>query len=52
MKRELQNGMKLVNVNDTSACNDKQRWNGDTFRCECKILIDKGIWDYLDFYQL
>ena len=23
-------------------CNDKQRWNNDKCRCECKELIDKG----------
>ena len=27
---------------DTSACNNKQRWNDDKCRCECKELIDKG----------
>ena len=26
-----------------SACNDKQRWNGDKCRCKCKELIDKGV---------
>ena len=30
---------------DTSVCNNKQRWNGDKCRCECKELIDKGICD-------
>ena len=28
---------------DASACNNKQRWNNDKCRCECKELIDKGI---------
>ena len=27
---------------DTSVCNNKQRWNKDKCRCECKELIDKG----------
>ena len=26
-------------------CNDKQRWNKDKCRCECKELIDKGVCD-------
>ena len=27
-------------------CNNKQRWNKDKYRCECKELIDKGfIWN-------
>ena len=26
---------------DSSVCNNKQRWNKDKFRCECKELIDK-----------
>ena len=26
-------------------CNNKQRWNKDKCRCECKELIDKGVWD-------
>ena len=28
---------------DASVCNDKQCWNKDKCRCECKELIDKGI---------
>ena len=34
-------------------CNNKQRWNKDKCRCECKELIDKGvcgkgfIWNWL-----
>ena len=27
---------------DASVCNDKQRWNSDKCRCECKKLIDKS----------
>ena len=26
-----------------SVCNNKQRWNDDKCRCECKELIDKGV---------
>ena len=28
---------------DASVCNDKQHWNDDKYRCECKELIDKSI---------
>ena len=28
-----------------SLYNNKQRWNKDKFRCECKELIDKGVCD-------
>ena len=28
---------------DASVCNNKQRWNEDKCRCECKELIDKGV---------
>ena len=28
---------------DASVCNNKQRWNEDKCRCECKELIDKGM---------
>ena len=30
---------------DANVCNNKQRWNKDKRRCECKELIDKGICD-------
>ena len=30
---------------DRSVCNNKQRWNQDKCRCECKELIDKCICD-------
>ena len=30
---------------DASVCNNKQRWNKDKSKCECKELIDKGICD-------
>ena len=26
-------------------CNDKQRWNNNKCRCECKELTHKGVWD-------
>ena len=36
--------MKLVNLRlDASVFNNKQRWNEDKSRCECKELIDKEI---------
>ena len=28
-----------------SGCNNKQRWNDDKCKCECKELIDKGVCD-------
>ena len=28
-----------------SVCNNKQRCNENKWRCECKELIDKGIYD-------
>ena len=30
---------------NSSVCNNKQRWNDDKCRCECKELIDKGAYD-------
>ena len=30
---------------DASVCNNKQRWNEDKCRCECKELIEKGMRD-------
>ena len=30
---------------DASVCNNKQRWNDDKCRCECKELIDQGVCD-------
>ena len=29
---------------DASVYNNKQRWNDDKCRCECKELIDKSMW--------
>ena len=28
---------------DASVCNNKQRWDDDKCRCECKELIEKGV---------
>ena len=36
--------MYLV-MKHVSVCNNKQRWNKDKCRCECKELIDKGRFD-------
>ena len=30
---------------DSSICNNRQYWNDDKCRCECKELIDKGVCD-------
>ena len=30
---------------DATVCKNKQRWNDDKCRCECKELIDKGVCD-------
>ena len=30
-----------------NVCNNKQRWNKNKCRCECKELIDKGMCDKL-----
>ena len=30
---------------NASVCNNKQRWNKEKCKCECKELIDKGICD-------
>ena len=30
---------------DAIVCNNKQRWNKNKCRCECKELIDKRICD-------
>ena len=28
---------------EAGVCNNKQRWNDDKCWCECKELIDKGV---------
>ena len=30
---------------DATVCNNKQHWNNDKCRCECKELVDKGVCD-------
>ena len=30
---------------NASVYHNKQRWNDDKSRCQCKELIDKGVWD-------
>ena len=30
---------------DASVCNNKQHWNNEKYRCECKELIGKEICD-------
>ena len=37
---------------DASVCNNKQRWNDDKCRCECKELIDKGVCDKGSLWNL
>ena len=32
---------------DASVCNNKQCWTEDKCMCECKELIDKGVWQGL-----
>ena len=32
-----------ANVDQMQVFNNKQRWNNEKCRCECKELIDKGI---------
>ena len=34
---------------DASVRNNKQRWNDDTCKCECKKLIDKDVCDKESF---
>ena len=48
MKLDLQNGIKNVKCKcrlDAIGCNNKQCWNKNKCRCECKELIYKGICD-------
>ena len=53
MKQDIQNGINLYCICrlDTSICNNKQRWNEDKCRCECKELIDKGMCDKEFFWN-
>ena len=48
MKQDIQNSMKLVSVNVdqiAGVCSNKQRWNKDKCRCQCKEFVNKGIFD-------
>ena len=36
---------KCICTLDGYICNNKQRWNEDKCRYECKKLVDKGVWD-------
>ena len=36
---------KCIRRLTASVFNNKQRWNEDKCRCECKELVDKGICD-------
>ena len=36
---------KCICTLDPIICNNKQRWNEDKGRCECKELTDKGVCD-------
>ena len=48
------NGTRYIKLHETCKCkcrsdasvfNNKQRWNEDKYRFECKELIDKGVCD-------
>ena len=43
MKQGIQNGI-IIN-NNNSNCNNKQRWNKNKCRYECKKLIDNAVCD-------
>ena len=43
MKQDVYYGIKLIYRLDASVCNNKQKWNENKRRCECKELIDKGM---------
>ena len=51
MKQNMYLGRRPLYVNTckcrlyASVCNNKQRWNNDKCRCECKELIEKGRCD-------
>ena len=45
MKQDIQNDLRLVKFKcrlAASVCNNKQRWNNEKCKYECKELIDKG----------
>ena len=35
---------------DASFCSNRQRWNDDKCRCECKELIDKSVCDEVSIW--
>ena len=37
---------------DASVCNNKQRWNDEKCRCECKELIDKCVCVIKDIFGI
>ena len=43
--RKLHETCKCKYRPNASVCNNKQRWNDDKCRFECKELIDKGVCD-------
>ena len=43
--KEQHKTRKFKNRLDPSVCNNKQRWNENKCRFECKELIDKGVCD-------
>ena len=45
MEKFMQAGVKCVCKFGANVCNNKQRWNKDKCRCECKEVIDKWEWD-------
>ena len=44
--RDWYKSCKCKSKSDASVCNNKQRWNNEKCRCECREeLIDKGRFD-------
>ena len=37
---------------DPSVCNNRQRWNEDKCRCECKELLDEGVYVINDLFGI
>ena len=37
---------------DKVICNSKQRWNENKCRCDCKELIDKGVCEIKDMFEI
>ena len=40
---QLHESCKSICRLDKIICNNKQKWNKDKCRCDCKKLIDKGV---------